>query len=188
MRVTGLIVLMMAVAALAGCTPDHVLKTSEDLAVQTGVSDSVAISRTNDRLFTRQARICLVGNYTNAEAAQTLLRNIQAGMSGYFLAVGVEGQSLDFATATQKIPCPGANYLWYVQVIGNPCEDGSPSCSDPNIKDLLITVVNGDNSGIADRITVSLQRSWLTLAADAQAEQRAAFEHLARTLTGANTP
>jgi hypothetical protein len=75
-----------------------------------------------------------------------------------------------------------------VQPLDAPCKTGSPSCNNGRITDLLITVFNGDNSGIADRITLTLRRSWLSLATDAQADQRDVFGQLARALTGAAAP
>ncbi len=173
--------------AVAGCTPDHALKTGEDIAAQARITDSVVIRRSNDRLLSRQAHICLVSDQVSSPAGLALLQNMQASMSGYFLSVGVESQPLGYS-ANMQAPCPGANYVFYVQPLDAPCKSGSPSCNAGRISDVLITVLNGDNSGVADRITLTLQRSWLSLAVDAQSNQREAFEQLARNLTGINAP
>jgi len=187
MRIIHSMIVLLSVL-LAACTPEHAVKTGEDLAGQSRLMDSVVIRRSNDRLLSRQVQICLVSDAVNSEAGAALLRNMQAGMSGYFLAVGVETRALDYTAAIQQQPCPGANYVLFVQPIDAPCKPGSPSCHDGRITDLLITVLNADNSGLSDRITLTLQRSWLSMAQDAQVNQRDAFEKLARTLTGAELP
>jgi hypothetical protein len=179
---------MLISMALVGCTPEHTTKTGEDLAARARLKDSVAIHRSNDRLLSRQAQVCLVSDSAGTEQGARLLRNMQAALSGYFLAVGVENQALDFASAMRQLPCPGVNYVLYVQPIETPCKTGAASCQDGRLTDLLITVLNADNSGVADRITVALNRSWLSMAIDAQADQRDVFEQLARALTGTATP
>lgn len=185
MRLSAFVAIFFAVVA---CTPDHALKTGEDIAAQARITDSVVIRRSNDRLLSRQAHICLVSDQASSQAGLALLQNMQASMSGYFLSVGVESQPLGYTVAMAQPPCPGASYVFYVQPLDAPCKTGSPSCNDGKITDLLITVLNGDNSGVADRITLTLKRSWLSLAVDAQSNQREAFEQLARTLTGINAP
>lgn len=177
----GLLLLLV----LVGCTPEHATKTGEDLASRARLMDSVSVRRNTDRLLSRQAQLCLVSNKANTEAGLALLRNMQAGLSGYFLAVGVESQALDYGAALQQLPCPGANYLFYVQPVVAPCKSGTTACDNGTLTQLLITILNADNSGLADRVTVTLQRSWLSLATDAQTDQLAAFEKLARVLTGA---
>jgi hypothetical protein len=178
----------LIIAAVTGCTPEHTVRAGEDIAARTRLKDSVAIHRSNDRLLSRQAQICLVSDSAATEQGALLLHNMQAALSGYFLAVGVESQALDFASAMRQLPCPGVNYVLYVQPIETPCKTGAAFCHDGRITDLLITILNADNSGVADRITVTLNRSWLSMATDAQADQRDVFEQLARALTGTATP
>lgn len=183
MRIAGgLLVLLLA---LVGCTPEYAVKTGEEMAARSRLKDSVVIRRNTDRLLSRQAQLCLVSNKTDTEAGLALLRNMQTGLSGYFLAVGVESQALDYGAALQQLPCPGANYLLFVQPVMAPCKEDTAACDNGTLSQLLITILNADNSGLADRITMTLQQSWLSMATAAQADQRTAFEQLARTLTGA---
>lgn len=170
--------------ALVACTPEHATRTGEDLAARARLMDSVSIRRNTDRLLSRQAQLCLVSNKTDTEAGLAMLRNMQSGLSGYFLAVGVESQALDYNAALQQLPCPGANYLFFVQPVIAPCKSGTTACDNGTLTQLLITILNADNSGLTDRVTVTLQRSWLSLATDAQTDQLAAFEKLARVLSG----
>jgi hypothetical protein len=178
---------MLALLALAGCTPEHVRKTSGDVAAQARLTDSIVIRRSTGRLLPRQSHLCLVSDQAGSAPGFALLQNMQAGLSGYFLSVAVDNRPQGF-TGSQQSPCPGVNYVFYVQPLDAPCRTGSPSCDNGRISDLLITVFHGDNSGIADRITLTLKRSWLSLATDAQADQRDVFEQLARALTGVTAP
>ncbi|MET0379436.1 MAG: hypothetical protein ABW049_10645 [Spongiibacteraceae bacterium] len=179
-----LVSVWLALSLLSACTPEHAVKTGEDLAARSRLTDSVVIRRSTQRVLSRQAQICLVSNKADTEAGLALLRNMQAALSGYFLAVGVESQALDYAVALQRLPCPGANYLFFVQPLETPCKTGADSCDNGKLTDLMITVLNAHNGGLADRMTLTLKRNWLSLATDAQADQRAAFEELARALTG----
>jgi hypothetical protein len=183
MRILGGWLLLLL--ALSGCTPEYAVQTGEEVAARSRLMDSVVIRRNTDRLLSRQAQLCLVSNKADTDAGLALLRNMQAGLGGYFLAIGVESQALDYGAALQQLPCPGANYLLYVQPVMAPCKSDTASCDNGTLTQLLITILNADNSGLADRITMTLQRSWWSMATDAQADQRAAFEQLARTLTGA---
>lgn len=175
----------IAVAITSGCTPAHTGQTADELAQRTRLTDSVAIGRSTERALSRQAQLCLVSDRAHTEEGIALLRNMQTALGGYFLAVGVESQSLDYAGAVQQMPCPGANYLFFVQLVSAPCQSEQPGCDNGVVTDLLITVLNADNSGLTDRITLSFKRSWLSLATDAQTDQRAAFEQLGERLTGA---
>lgn len=170
---------------LSACTPEHTVKTGEELAERARLKDSTGIRRSTNRVLSRQSQLCLVSNSSDSEAGKTLLRNMQSALSGYFLAVGVESQAMDYAGAVQQLPCPGANYVLYVQPVVAPCKSGAAACDNGTLSQLLITVLNADNSGLTDRITLTLQRSWLSLATDAQSDQQAAFEQLAQALTGA---
>lgn len=183
-----LVTVLLALSWLSACTPEHTVRTGEDLAARARLTDSVAIRRSTQRVFSRQAQLCLVSNAADSEAGLAMLRNMQAALGGYFLAVGVESQALDYSAALQQLPCPGANYVFFVQPLNAPCKSGTEGCDNSKITDLLITILNADNSGLADRITLTLKRNWLSLAVDAQSDQRAAFDELARVLSGAEAP
>lgn len=183
-----LLAVLLTLSLLSACTPEHAVKTREDLAARSRLTDSVVIRRSTQRVFSRQAQLCLVSNTADTEAGLAMLRNMQSALSGYFLAVGIESQALDYGAALQQLPCPGANYLFFVQPLNAPCKTGAEGCDHNTITDLLITILNADNSGLADRITLTLKRNWLSLAMDAQTDQRAAFDELARVLSGAEAP
>lgn len=184
-RVGRLLLMLLALGLLNACTPEHAVKTGEDLAARSRLTDSVVIRRSTQRVLSRQAQLCLVSNAADTEAGLAMLRNLQTALGGYFLAVGVESRALDYGAALQQLPCPGANYLFFVQPLDAPCKAGAEGCDNPKISDLQITILNADNSGLADRLTLTFKRNWLSLAVDAQADQRAAFDELARALSGA---
>lgn len=187
-RMIGRLVLsLLASLPLIGCTPEHAVKTGEDLAAHSRLTDSVVIRRSTQRVLSRQAQLCLVSNAADTDAGLAVLRNMQAALSGYFIAVGVEARALDYSAALQQLPCPGANYLFFVQPLDS-CKSSAEGCNKNNVTELLITVLNAENSGLADRITLTLKRNWLSLARDAQTDQRAAFDELARALSGADAP
>jgi hypothetical protein len=187
MRYWLMALVSVVLVAQCGCTPEHTRRTGEEVAAEARITDSVVVRRSTGRLLPRQSHLCLVSDQTGSQPGLVLLQNMQAGLSGYFLSVAVENQPSEYSSSQQS-PCPGANYVLYVQPLDAPCKAGSPSCNNGRITDLLITVFNGDNSGIADRITLTLRRSWLSLATDAQADQREVFGQLARALTGAAAP
>jgi hypothetical protein len=149
------------------------------------LQDGVQIERSNQRLLSRQAQLCLVADQ-RAESRMALAA-MQRGFSGYFLAVGIDSAPLDYGSALQNPPCPDAHYIFYVDVVAVHCQgerapDGQ--CADSVPAELIITAINRADRSLADRIQVKFTRSWLSLQ-DEQSRLSRSFEQLAAVLTGA---
>jgi len=175
---------LLLLSLLVACTPGYFQQQSEVLAEQARLRDSVQIERGNQRLLVHQAQICLVSADGGSEAGAELLRNIQTGFSGYFLSVGVSGESIDYLRAVSSAPCPGASFLFYVQPTDHPTCDSDNHCR--NIaSQFVITVVSVGDQSLVDRIRLSIKDSFLPSAANEQERQQKAFERVAIALTGA---
>ena len=170
---------------LVACTPGYFQQQSEVLAEQARLRDSVQIERSNQRLLVRQAQICLLSADGGTEAGAELLRTIQAGFSGYFLAVGVAGESIDYLRAVAGDSCPGATFLFYVQPAESPTCDANNKCRYI-ASQFVVTVVSVGDQSLVDRIQLSIKDSFLSGAASEQERVQKAFERLAMALTGAN--
>lgn len=172
------------VASLTACTPEYTRKEGENFAGQARLLDSVDIERQNQRLLSRQTQVCLLSANGGEEAGGDLLRIIQSGFTGYFLAVGVGGESIDYLRAVSGTPCPGASYVFYVQVAAHSACDGSePSCLGATAQ-YVITVIGTYENTLIDRIKFSIKNSFLPFGVSERERKQKAFEQLAIVLTG----
>lgn len=177
---------LVAIIAMSACTPEFTQQKSNELAVQTRLLDGVDVKRTNQRLLSRQSQICLVSDASGTAAGTSLLRAIQAGFNGYFLAIGVESEPMDYLRAVASTPCPAADYLFYVQPLGRAvCINNDQQCGYPSFQYTVTIVSNGDHS-LVDRINVAIKNSFIsTDGADDVARLQKGFQQLAVALTGA---
>lgn len=178
--------LFLMVTALIACTPAYTRQAGNELAAQAYLRDSVDIKRNNQRMLSRQARICLISDASATPAGANLLRTMQAGFNGYFLAVGVESEPMDYLRAVANPPCPATDYVIYVQPIGPAvCLQDDVQCSYPSAQYTLTVVSIGDHS-LVDRISITVKKSFLSGSStdDTQRLQRI-FEQLVIALTGA---
>lgn len=170
--------------SLTACTPEYTRKESESLAGQARLLDSVNIERQNQRLLSRQTQICLLSADGGEEAGADLLRTIQSGFNGYFLAVGVGGESIDYLRAVSSAPCPGASYIFYIQTAANfACDSTQPSCLGATAQ-YVITVIGASENTLIDRVKFSIKNSFLPLGLSERERKQKAFEQLAIVLTG----
>ncbi|MFT3931344.1 MAG: hypothetical protein QM709_13710 [Spongiibacteraceae bacterium] len=169
---------------LTACTPEYTRKQGENLAGQARLLDSVAVERQNQRLLSRQAQVCLASADGGEETGADLLRTIQRGFTGYFLTVGVSGESIDYLRAVSGASCPGASYLFYIQPSAQPaCDRNQSSCAGATSR-YVITVIGVSENTLIDRINFSVKNSFLPLAANERERKQKAFEQLAIVLTG----
>lgn len=174
------------IVLLTGCTPEYTRKESESFAGQARLLDSVDIERQNQRLLSRQAQVCLVSADGGDEAGADLLRIIQSGFNGYFLAVGVSGESIDYLRAVSTTPCPGASYVFYVQTAASfACDSSEPSCLGATAQ-YVITVIGTYENTLIDRIKFSIKNSFLPFGVGERERKQKAFEQLAIVLTGSH--
>lgn len=175
---------LLLLSPLVACTPGYFQQQSEVLAEQARLRDSIQIERSNQRLLVRQAQICLLSADGGSEAGAELLRSIQIGFSGYFLAVGVAGESIDYLRAMSSDPCPGASFLFYIQPTERPSCDSDNHCR--NIaSQFIITVVSVGDKSLVDRIQLTIKDSFISPTASEQERVQRAFERVAIALTGA---
>ena len=191
-------VLTMLLGALAGCTPAYTEQGGKELMSQLRLTDSIEVQRSNPRLLSRHGQVCLISDTTGSEEGLAMLRSMQAAFSGYFVAVGIENEPMDYMRALAGTSCPGASYLFYVQPFGEPkCSApggqggvvdesvaGTGSCGLRSYSQLTITIITGGDRMLMDRIKFSLKKSYLPLESDSQAQLSQAFERLAAALTG----
>ena len=179
------IIVALLLISLVGCTPGYFRQESEALAEMVRLSDSIQIERNTERLLARQSHVCLISADGGSASGGELLRTIQAGFSGYFYAVSVAGESMDYLRALAEAPCPGASFLFYVQ------PNQTPSCSDANEKvcqniesQFVFTVASVGDQSLVDRIQFSINNSFLPAASSERERQQKAFEQLAIALIG----
>ena len=171
--------------ALAGCTPQHTVATGQALAGKVRLQDGVQMERGNQRLLSRQTQVCLAAG--ERLETRTALEAMQRGFSGYFLAVGIDNAPRDYAGVLQNPPCPGAQYVFYVDVVALQCRgertpDGQ--CQQPLApREMIVTVINRDDGSLADRIKLEFTKGLLS-SRDDQRRLQGAFEQLAVVLTG----
>lgn len=170
--------------SLTACTPEYTRKEGENLAGQTRLLDSVSIERQNQRLLSRQAQVCLASADGGDEVGADLLRTIQQGFTGYFLAVGVSGESIDYLRAVSSASCPGSSYLFYIQQAAQSACDRSQSSCVGATTQYVITVIGVSENTLIDRINFSVRNSFLPLATSERERKQKAFEQLAIVLTG----
>lgn len=180
------IVQLLLCITVAACTPAFTEQNSKQLAAQARVTDSVDIQRGNQRLLSRQAQLCLVSDSSGSEAGLTVLRTMQVALGGYFVAVGVENEPMDYLRALSTTVCPTATYLFYVQPIAETsCKDGSETCSSSGYSQFIITIVNSGDRSLLDRVKLSMKNGILPLDKSNQERLQRSFEQLAIELTGA---
>lgn len=184
MNSLGKIVVALLFTMLVACTPEYVREQSAALAGQARLVDAVEIERSSERLLTRQVEICLLSADGGTEDGAELLRTMQQGFSGYFLAVGVTGESIDYLRAVSSAPCPGASFLFYVQPTDHPSCDTDKKCQSI-ASQFIITVISVGDQTLVDRIKFSIKNSFLPTASSEHERRQKAFEQLAIALTGA---
>lgn len=179
----AMVPIFAALASLTGCTPEYTRQQSQALIGQARLLDSIDIERLNQRLLSRQEHVCLLSADAGHEAGAELLRTIQMGFSGYFVSVGVSGESIDYLRAVSSTPCPGASYLFYVQPLSDSACDNTQSCKDVATQ-FVITILSAGDQSLVDRIQFSIKKSFLPLTISERERQQKAFEQLAIALTG----
>jgi len=175
------VALLLSVA----CTPAYTEKTGVDLAGRAGITDSVSIERSNQRLLSRQGQVCLLSDMADTDTGKTLLRTMQAAFNGYFVAVGVEDAAMDYLQAAATGVCPGAAYLFFVQSSENGCLNKLGGCGKNARAEFIITIVNRADQSLLDRVKFSVKNSWLPWNTDSTTRLQNAFEQLAQAMTGA---
>jgi hypothetical protein len=178
-----LIPCFLSLGALTACTPEYVKQVSSKFAGDARLRDSIEVERQSKRFLTRQAEICLLSADGGDQSGAELLRTMQAGFSGYFLAVGVAGESIDYLTAVETTPCPGASFLFYVQPIDKPICDSTEKCQAVGSQ-FVITVVSVGDHSLVDRVKLTINNSFLPSASSERERRQKAFEQLAIALTG----
>lgn len=197
------VALSVAICLLLGaCTPAYVQQGSKELMTQFRLTDSIDVERSNPQLLSRHGQVCLVSDLTGTDAGLSMLRSMQAAFSGYFVAVGIENEPMDYMRALAGNSCPGAAYLFYVQPYGEatcaaapggdaavapPVVDGgeAPACERRTYSQLLITIITGRERMLLDRIKFSVKKGFLPFGDKDDAQQLSqAFERLAAALIG----
>jgi hypothetical protein len=177
---------LVLAGALAACTPAYVQQGAKTFASQTRLSDSIAVQHSNERLLSRQSQICLVSDASDTESGLAVLRAMQAGFSGYFLAVVVEHEAMDYLRALASSSCAGMSYLFYVQPQGQPdCADNAETCPAVNYSKFIITIISWTDKKLVDRVTVSVKESYLAGNKNDAERLQTAFGQLASELSGA---
>lgn len=193
-----LFVLPLLALALTACTPAYTEQGGKELMAQMRLTDSIEMQRSNPRLLSRHGQVCLISDITGSEEGAAMLRSMQSAFSGYFVAVGIEPEPMDYMRALAGTSCPGAAYLFYVQPFGEPaCSGpqgqsgvvdesvaGTASCGLRSYSQLTITIITGGDRMLMDRIKFSLKKSYLPFDSDSAAQLSQAFERLAAALTG----
>jgi hypothetical protein len=177
------IAVMLALVLITACTPEFARQKTIELGGQTRLLDSVDIQRSNQRVLMKQAQVCLVSDL-DADRASSILTTMQSAFIGYFAAVGIEHEPMDYLRAITTAACPGAEYLFFVQPLGPaPClSDATKTCDHPHR--FLITIVSRGDQSVSDRITLTAKKSFIPLNSSDQVYLRKVFEQLAATLTG----
>jgi hypothetical protein len=180
-NVVRIIVSLGALLLVAACTPEFIQQKSAELAGQARLIDAVDVQRSNDRLLSRQASVCLVSE--NSDSG--LLRTIQAGFSGYFVTVGVQSEPMDYLRAVSTAPCPGSSYLFYVQPLGQSlCLNPEDKTCNRDSHQWVITIVSNGDQSLVDRVKITVKNSLLPASEGDDARLQKAFEQVASTLTG----
>ena len=185
-RAALLLSVCAAIAVSTGCTPEYVRQQGKAAATDAHLLDSISVERRNQRVLSPQTYVCLMSGNGGEEVGADLLRSIQVGFSGYFRAVGVVGESIDYLRAVSTDSCPGASYLFYVQSIDPPVCDDAQKCKDVGSQ-YVFTILSGEGREhtLVDRVEFAIKNSFLpSLSSDAERRQKA-FERLAKVLTGA---
>ncbi len=169
--------------SLTACTPEYTRQQSVDLAGQARLLDAVDIERSSQRVLSHQEPVCLLSASGGTESGAELLRTMQAGFSGYFVAVGVNGESIDYLRMIGTTPCPGASYLFYVQPIDAPSCDNAKQCGIGS--QFAITVISAGDHALIDRVKFTIKNSFLPSVSSERERRQKAFEQLAIVLTGA---
>lgn len=182
MRSLKAVLVIATLAALAACTPAYVKQQADKVASTARLTDSVDIERTNQRVLSRQAQVCLVSDMGQRPGAE-VLRTMQMGFTGYFAAVGVQDEPMDYLRAVATVACPGASYLFFVQAIGPvPCVDKKEqACDMPNR--FTITILSRGDETLLDRVTLISRQSFIPFGDSDQERLTKVFARLAAVLT-----
>lgn len=184
-RFTKAGVALLTIMAMAACTPAFTQQKAGELATQARLREGVQIERTNHRLLSRQAQICLISDRAGTAAGAQMLRSAQAGFNGYFIAVGVENEPMDYLRAIAYPPCPMASYLFFLQPLDEPdCSGSNQTCNSLSDRYSLAVISAGDQT-LVDRITLSIRNGLIPAGGDAAERLQSAFAQLAIALTGA---
>jgi len=177
------IAVLLALVLLTACTPEFARQKTLEIGGQARLLDSVDIQRGNQRLLMKQAQVCLVSDF-DKDSASILLTTMLSAFIGYFAAVGVEHEPMDYLRAITTAACPGAEYLFFVQPLEpSACASGDiQPCNHPHR--FVITIVSRGDQSVIDRITLTAKKSFIPINSSDQAYLRKVFEHLAETLTG----
>jgi hypothetical protein len=177
------IAVLLALVLITACTPEFARQKTIELGGQTRLLDSVDIQRSNQRVLMKQAQVCLVSDL-DADRASIILTTMQSAFIGYFAAVGIEHEPMDYLRAMTTAACPGAEYLFFVQPLGQASciNDDTKVCDQPHR--FVITIVSRGDQSVSDRITLTAKKSFIPRNSSDEVYLRKVFEQLAATLTG----
>jgi len=177
---------LLLAGALTACTSAYVQQSATTVASQIGLNDAISVQHSNERLLSRQSQICLVSGASDTESGLAVLHAMQVGFSGYFLAVNVENEAMDYLRALASNACADASYLFYVQPQGQPdCADNTQACPSVNYSQFIITIVSWTDKKLVDRVTVSVKEGFLQAHKSDSERLQKAFGQLASALSGA---
>ncbi|HSB97713.1 MAG TPA: hypothetical protein VLC91_14740 [Spongiibacteraceae bacterium] len=186
MHALRLSVQLLLVGALTACTPAYVQQSATTAASQMRLNDAISVQHSNERLLSRQSQICLVSSTSDTESGLAVLHAMQVGFSGYFLAVNVENEAMDYLRALASDACAGASYLFYVQPQGqSDCSGNTETCPSVNYSQFVITIVSWTDKKLVDRVTVSVKEGLLQAQKSDSERLQKAFGQLASALSGA---
>jgi hypothetical protein len=192
------VVWSLLLGGVVACTPAYMEQGTKELMAQVHLTDSIEMQRSNPRLLSQHGQVCLISDITGSDEGLAMLRSMQAAFSGYFVAVGIENEPMDYMRALAGSSCPGAAYLFYVQPFGQPaCAGpegnsgvvaesvaGTDSCGRRSYSQMTITIITGGDRMLMDRIKFSMKKSFLPFNSENAAQLSQAFERLAAALTG----
>lgn len=175
----SLALMLCLLGLLSACTPSYTRESTESVARDLRLMDDVDIQRGHRRLISRRAQLCLVSGEDLAERNETL-GLAQEALARHFAAVGVERYSMSYLEMVEVLPCPGADYLLYLEPLcraatGVVCETGAP---------LLAKVVQRTDAALFDQVALHMQGGWWRLGVISRAQRYSVFDQLGRALVG----
>ena len=156
-----------------------------EFAAQARLIDTIDIQRTNQRLLSRQAQVCLVSDAGGTSAGANLLRAMQAGFNGHFLAVGVESEPMDYSARrgpSRRVRAHSTCSM-YSRRASCSVQWWRPDVRQPPFNSPSLVVSNGDRS-LVDRINVTIKHGVIPESSDNAERLQKAFTELAIALTG----
>lgn len=206
MSVTKSLLILLVCALATACTPAYTRQGGKELMAEAHLTDSIDVQRSNPRQLSRHGQVCLISDTTGTEAGLAMLRTMQMAFGGYFVAVGIENEPMDYMRALAGNSCPGAAYVFYVQPSGQPlclgsgppvaqpvagaatdavpAAESSPTCEKTTYSELVITIISGGDRTLMDRIKFSVRKGFLPINKQGESQLTQAFERLAAALTG----